>query len=55
MIDDDAFAKMITDLSVAAKHTGAGPAPRASGEFEVGCHADFKGEGSCGGSLKIRF
>jgi hypothetical protein len=55
MIDDDAFAKMITDLSVAAKHAGAGPAPRASGEFEVGCHSDFKGEGSCGGSLKIRF
>jgi hypothetical protein len=55
LIDDDAFAKMISDLNVAAKHAGAGPAPRASTEFEVGCNTDFKGDTSCEGKLRIRF
>lgn len=55
MIDDDRFAKMIADLTVAAQHAGAGPAPRSSGEFRVDCRTDFKGDTSCGGSLSIRF
>jgi len=55
LIDDDAFAKMITDLGVTAKHAGAGPAPRASGEFTLDCKTDFKGGASCGGGLTIRF
>jgi hypothetical protein len=55
LIDDDGFGKMIGDLSVAAKYASDGPAPRSSGEFEVGCHTDFKGGASCGGSLRIRF
>ena len=55
MIDDDAFAKMIADLTVAAQHAGTGPAPRASGEFTVDCKTDFKGGTSCGGGVTIRF
>ena len=55
MIDDDAFAKMIADLTVVARNAGAGPAPRASGEFTVDCKTDFHGGASCGGGLTIRF
>jgi hypothetical protein len=55
VIDDDAFAKMIADLGVTATHAGAGPAPRASGDFEVKCKTDLKGDTTCEGGVKIRF
>ena len=55
MIDDDAFAKMVADLTVVARHSGAGPAPRASGEVEVKCKTDTKGNVSCEGGVTIRF
>jgi hypothetical protein len=55
LIEDDSFAKMIADLGVTANHAGSGPAPRASGEVDIKCKADTKGNASCEGGVTIRF